>query len=179
MNKKLLFTFNGLAGKNSAVDQFMIFCASDLVFIIFALTVVLLGYLLHKRQIATVLWFVGSLVVTYVLLQVAASLYVDHRPFVDHHLTQLVAHAAGKSFPSDHTTVTAAIAAALLFLTPFKRIGIAVAICAFLIGFARIFVGIHYPVDILGGLVVGTVGGAVTFGIKKLVDSRKTERTKI
>ncbi len=170
MNEQLLFIINGWAGKNQLLDKFMIFCANGLVYSVFVVAAVLIGYLIYKKQTTTVLWVIGSLIVSYLLLQTASFMYIDHRPFVDHHLTQLVAHAAGKSFPSDHTTVTTAIAAAFLFLTPFKRIGIALAFCALLIGFARIFVGIHYPIDILGGLIVGFAGGAITFGIKRLTN---------
>lgn len=177
MNEKLLFIINGWAGKNQLLDQFMIFVAKDLVFIIFVLTACLLGYLIYKKQISTALWVICSLAISYLILLGAALLYSEQRPFVDHHLTQLLAHATGKSFPSDHTTVTAAIGAALLFLTPFKKIGVAVALGAVLIGFSRVFVGVHYPIDIIGGLIVGALGGALTYMIKRLI-SNKTKQEK-
>lgn len=148
----------------------MIFAAKYLVFVVFAAAVLVIAYLLSRRQWRQVTYFFGTLVLSYILLQIAAHIYIDHRPFVDHHLTQLVSHAAGTSFPSDHTTVTAAIAFGLLFLTRFKALGLAVLGCAFLIGFARVFVGIHYPIDILGGLLVGLLGGSSVYLVKMIVE---------
>jgi membrane-associated phospholipid phosphatase len=60
----------------------------------------------------------------------------------------------------------------LLFFTRFKKIGGATLAAAVLIGFARIFVGIHYPVDILGGLLTGLAGGLTTFGAYKLIERK-------
>lgn len=170
MNERLLLLINGWAGKNNFLDNAMIFAAQYLVFVVFAAAVLVIAYLLSRRQWRQVTYFFGTLVLSYILLQIAAHIYIDHRPFVDHHLTQLVSHAAGTSFPSDHTTVTAAIAFGLLFLTRFKALGLAVLGCAFLIGFARVFVGIHYPIDILGGLVVGLLGGSSVYLAKKMIE---------
>lgn len=89
---------------------------------------------------------------------------------MDHHLTQLVEHATGKSFPSDHTTVTTAIAAGFLFVTPFKKLGVAILLSAVVIGFSRIFVGIHYPADIVGGLATGLAGGVLVLIAKRLIE---------
>ena len=165
MNSSLLLLINGWAGKHHSLDQLMIFLASNLIYVVFAVAVALLVYLLYKRNFVAAAWFMGSLVISFILLKIAAHTYVDHRPFVDYHLTQLIPHAAGSSFPSDHTTVTTAIGLSFLLLTPFKKTGIAIALTAVLIGFARVFVGVHYPIDILGGLVVGTLGSLATWGL--------------
>lgn len=176
MNSKLLLDINSLAGKNGVLDNFMIFCASYLVYVVFVVAVSCLLYLVVKREWKPVIYFMATLAVTFILLQLMSMFNFDHRPFMDYHLTQLVAHASGKSFPSDHTTVTAGIAFGLLFFTRFKKLGVAVLVAACLIGFARVFVGIHYPLDILGGVTTGLVGGAVTFGIYKLIESKQKPR---
>jgi undecaprenyl-diphosphatase len=154
----------------------MIFCASYLVYFIFLIAAGCIIYLAIKRERKPAIYFMVTLAVTFVLLQFMAIFNFDHRPFMDHYLTQLVAHASGKSFPSDHTTVTAGIAFGLLFFTRFKKLGAAILIAACLIGFARIFVGIHYPLDILGGLVTGLLGGALTFGAYKLIEGKRKPR---
>lgn len=168
LNTQLLLDINGLAGQYHLLDVAMIFCAKYLIYIIFALATVLVGYLLYRRDWRSAAWFVGSLAISFGLLQIAAHIYVDHRPFVDHHLTQLIYHQAGKSFPSDHTTVTAALAFGLLFLTRFKATGLLLALGAIIIGFARVFVGVHYPIDILGGLITGLAGAGITWFIRHL-----------
>lgn len=170
MNTQLLLFINGLAGKNGFLDSFMIFTATYLVVIVFLMAVVYIGLLIYERMWRPVLYFFGTLVVSFLLLQLASMLALDRRPFMDHALTQLVAHAPGNSFPSDHTTVTAAIAMGLLLFTRFKKIGYVTLALAVLIGFSRIFVGIHYPLDIAGGLLVGVAGGSIVWLAKNKLD---------
>jgi membrane-associated phospholipid phosphatase len=59
----------------------------------------------------------------------------------------------------------------LLVFTAFRKTGGLLLLAAFLIGFARIFVGIHWPVDIAGGLLNGLAGTAVV-AVVVLVDRR-------
>lgn len=73
-----------------------------------------------------------------------------------------------KSFPSGHTT--AAFASMVpVFLVGRKRISWTALIFAFLMGISRIYLVVHYPSDVLGGLVVGVIAGIVgTLIAKKL-----------
>lgn len=167
MNTKVLFLLNGWAGKNHLLDNVMIFCASYLIYLIFIIAVGAVAYLVYKRQWRPVVLFCTTLIITFIFLQLASRLYVDHRPFVDYRLTQLVAHAAGTSFPSDHTTATTAIALGLLLFTRFKKMGMLVLIAAVLIGIARVFCGIHYPVDIIGALITGLLGASIVYMVNK------------
>lgn len=172
MNTSILLTINGWAGQHRWLDLIMIFCASYLVFGVFVAAAACVGYLLYMRQWREPAYFIAALVVSYGILLLLGHVVTENRPFVDHHLNQLIAHASGKSFPSDHTTVTAAIGFGLLFLTRFKKIGIAIACVALLIGFSRVFVGVHYPVDVLGGLLTGFAGAGLVWIGKKLFDKK-------
>jgi undecaprenyl-diphosphatase len=165
MNDYLLLLINGWAGRSSLVDEAMIFAARDLVFFVGIAAAVCLGLLAYKKEWRPIIYFFVTLVVSFVLLKLMGLLNVDHRPFMDHHLTQLLPHVAGKSFPSDHTTVSTAIAAGILFFTKFKRTGWLLLAAAVLVGFSRIFVGVHYPTDIVGGLFTGLVGGGIVYAI--------------
>lgn len=79
------------------------------------------------------------------------------RPYVDHpsqaHL--LVARSPDPSFPSDHATGAFAIAVAIFLYD--RTIGAVFLALAVLMSFARVYVGIHYPGDVLGGAVLGTL----------------------
>ena len=57
------------------------------------------------------------------------------------------------SFPSDHATVAGAVAVGLLFAN--RRWGIVAAVLAVLMAFTRVYVGAHYPGDVLAGLALG------------------------
>lgn len=173
MNDTLLLLINGLAGHYSLLDNTMIFTARDLVYIVFAVALICVGRLLYKDERKPVVYFFVTLGVSFLLLQLMSLLNVDHRPFMDHHLTQLVPHAPGKSFPSDHTTVSTAIAIGVLFFTRFKKTGALLLVGAAAIGLARIYVGVHYPADILGGLFTGILGGTLVYIAKRLIELRR------
>ena len=83
-------------------------------------------------------------------------------------LRQQPAH--GTSFPSSHTAVALAVAIALVpFLArPLAAAGIAYAV---LVGWSRVYLGVHYPLDILGGAGIGgmAVGGVILLTLGPLL----------
>jgi undecaprenyl-diphosphatase len=86
---------------------------------------------------------------------VLGHLWYHPRPFVHdpRDTVLLVHHGADNSFPSDHTSVAFAIAFAVLAFH--RRLGLLLVLAATGVGLARIFVGVHYPVDVAAGALVG------------------------
>lgn len=81
-----------------------------------------------------------------------------------------------KSFPSGHTTAAFATMVPV-FLQGNKRISWTALIFAFLMGLSRIYLVVHYPSDVLGGLIVGTVAGILgTLLARRAVPPRFYER---
>jgi len=66
----------------------------------------------------------------------------------------LIAKPTDFSFPSGHTASSFAIACVIFRMLP-NRYGSPAMILAFLIGFSRLYVGIHYPSDVLFGMISG------------------------
>ena len=79
------------------------------------------------------------------------------RPFhVSDEILPLIALPSSFSFPSGHTSGSLTAALALYKTTP-KKYGVPAVILAALIGISRIYVGVHYPTDVLGGVVIAIV----------------------
>jgi membrane-associated phospholipid phosphatase len=77
--------------------------------------------------------------------------------------------ALGTSFPSSHTAVTVAVVIALVPFLPRALAGVAIAY-AVLVGWSRVYLGVHYPLDILGGAGIGiAVGGVVLLALGMLL----------
>ncbi|MEV8045652.1 phosphatase PAP2 family protein [Streptomyces griseoluteus] len=91
-----------------------------------------------------------------VLVNVPIRGFVERpRPFMDHQgLDVLIAGKSDYSFVSDHATITMAIGVGLFVAN--RRFGIAGIALALLEGFCRVFMGVHYPTDVIGGFALGT-----------------------
>lgn len=101
------------------------------------------------------------------------NLVARTRPYeVIEGLRLLVGKAVDLSFPSGHAASSFAAAAVMAKLLP-KRYGIAAVILACLIAFSRLYVGIHYPTDVLFGMVSGSVIGFFT--VKAIENSAKAQ----
>lgn len=110
----------------------------------------------RKAGIAGLLGLMLGFLCTNVILK---PLVCRTRPWlVVEGLTALVAEHDPHSFPSGHTC--AAFAAALAW-RPYlsKRWANAALMCAVLMGFSRLYVGVHFPTDVLCGALVGTLSG--------------------
>lgn len=175
INAETLLTINNWAGQSAWLDAVMVFCAVWLIFLLFAVAGVLVLRAAWRQQWWHVGFFLATLAVAFILLQFVSMLYDNNRPFVDYDLTQLVAHEAGRSFASNHTAAAFATAiGTMLFLS--WRIGVPLVFVATLIGFARVFAGIHYPVDIAGGILVAIIAGVAVWGVKQLLERRQATK---
>ncbi|GAA2293996.1 phosphatase PAP2 family protein [Streptomyces kunmingensis] len=91
-----------------------------------------------------------------VLVNVPIRSFVERpRPFKDHDgLTVLLTGKNDFSFVSDHATLAMAMGAALFIAH--RKLGLAGLALAVLEGFCRVFMGLHYPTDVIGGFALGT-----------------------
>jgi undecaprenyl-diphosphatase len=104
---------------------------------------------------------VGALTIALAVLALAlASLaWTDPRPFVVDGQTPLIPHAPDNGFPSDHTTLGAAIAAALL---PWRRrLAGGLLLLAAGVGAARVAAHVHHVPDVVGGMLIGIACAAL------------------
>jgi undecaprenyl-diphosphatase len=84
----------------------------------------------------------------------------ERRPFVAlPHVEVLTSRSADAALPSDHATLAGAVLAALYFVD--RRLGIAATVLGLLLAADRVYVGVHYPGDVLAGLAFGALVAVV------------------
>ena len=139
--------------------------------------VILLFYLSFaqgKKGRITILLIVITLILTD---QLSSSVF---KPWIGrlrpcHMLDQvrLLVNCGGRfSFPSSHVTNMAGFAT--IFTLVYRKYGIIFWILALLIGFSRIYVGVHYPGDVLFGLILGLGAGLIVFRTYKIISNKYT-----
>jgi undecaprenyl-diphosphatase len=90
------------------------------------------------------------------LSQGIGGVWPHPRPFVLGLGHTWLAHAADTSFPSDHMSAMTAVGLSFLW-GGLRRRGAAVLLMAAATGWARVFVGVHFPLDIAGGVAVAAL----------------------
>lgn len=159
-----LFTvINNLAGHSKLLDTLMIGVAKWGILIYGAILLYLFFFSseLHSprenRQAVFRATIAGFLALGMNLI--LGSLVFRPRPFVDHQVHLLIDHAADSSFPSDH----AAGASGIAFLLSNQKyaLGKFLTIFTLLMLFARVYVGVHYPLDVMSGMAIGYLGGLI------------------
>lgn len=107
----------------------------------------------QKWKEIVLVFFTGSF--AWAISHFLKILFHTPRPFVEFANVHNLINETGFAFPSGHATFYMALAFAI-FLTH-KKAGYWFMFFALLIGLARIIVGVHFPVDILGGYILGVL----------------------
>lgn len=169
MNYELLKNINGLAGDGSTLlDHMMIFTTNAALYIlaILLLALFLFGNTYTKK---TAIYAGVSGVLAIIINLCIAQFYFEPRPFVTYNtINVLVPHDADASFPSDHTAGAMGITFALL-LRHIKW-GWLPVIFGLLTGFSRIYVGNHYPGDVLAGIAIGFIAAALITQLRIMME---------
>ncbi|WP_037580116.1 phosphatase PAP2 family protein [Phaeacidiphilus oryzae] len=148
---------NGISGHLPGfLDSFLSFCG-EYGLPLASVAMVVVTWMWARRQarplntVAGVSWALLGGVVALMLNVPVRALVARPRPFVEYpdQVKPLVEHAANGSFASDHATFTMAVAVGLLLVH--RKYGLIAGGIALAEGFLRVFMGVHYPSDIIGG----------------------------
>ncbi len=185
----LFYAINSLAGKNPFFDIVISFFAVSLIWVLFAgfvffvlyksdytphiyqkiIAFFRLGFILDRFKINYKIFTSGvlSVLISYFISQLISFVYFRPRVFtvVDDSIKLISKSPLDKSFPSDHATVAFAFSFIVYFFD--KKAGAVFLALSFLIGLARVYTGVHYPFDIIGGIILAWV---VSFFVFKIVN---------
>jgi len=162
MNEKLFLIINNFAGKSHIFDLVVIGLAKGMPYF-FILVEIYLYFLAKKKKEALFAFY--SVIIALLVSFLISLVYTHNRPFMDNLGILLSYHKPDTSFPSDHTTFLFAIAWSFMFFR--VRFWSLFLFLAFIGGISRIYIGVHYPFDILGGIIVGLIGADVIYILRE------------
>lgn len=125
-------------------------------------------WLVHPYRRGLVYMTVVALIIAIATSYGLGQLLLTARPFVDGAGQNYLPHVADASFPSDHMTFAATVAFCFMIEKP-RWQGVILLLLALVIGWARIFTGLHYPLDVAGGLVLGLVATLICLVGRKII----------
>ena len=173
-DKTLFAWINALAGRAPALDTAMGWIASDYI------VPVCLGLAL------VAMWFIGrdaqermryqigvftaltALALSNLVVLISNAYFFRPRPFDGmEDVTLLFYRPTDSSFPSNSAAAAFAIAAVVWRIN--RRIGAGMFAAAAVYGFSRVYAGVHYPSDIMGGIIIALVVTAFTLRLRDLL----------
>lgn len=164
--------FNQFAGHHALIDKmFAIFAqySLELYVVLFIIAWVTLPKSEIRQRHALVIMGLAG-VLGLIINVLVSHLYFRPRPFMvlpKGTFTQLIPHSPDASFPSDHTTGSFGFAAASWGKAP-KWITTSFTILAVLNALARLYVGVHWPTDVIAGILIGTLCGRLVWKFSAL-----------
>lgn len=162
----LILEFIRSFGASSDAIHFMgVFCARTLLPVMFA--AVILGSYFMRRQEHIRGWEISihallAAGLGFVVREIIGAAFFRPRPFIAHAFEPLISlRWMDASFPSGHATVAFALAATVM---RYDRLwGSLFVVFAVLVAWGRVFVGVHYPSDVIAGAILGI---AAAYAIK-------------
>ena len=175
INIELFRMFNDLGKEVMFLNPIMIFFAKYMKY--FLLFGIVMYWFTRKRENRImIISSMFAFVVAEVFGAIAGAIHSNNQPFAElSNVNQLIGHVIDNSFPSDHAIEFFSICITfLLFKKNLRYVWLAIAI---LVSISRVWVGVHYPADILVGTILGIIGAALCYWIipqlnviKKLLD---------
>jgi undecaprenyl-diphosphatase len=165
VDRGLVFFLNGLTGHSLAFDAVIVFLASYLPYLLVGFYLLLLLLSSSSRIEKLYIFGVATISASIARLGITELIHLFYhrpRPFVTYQLHPLLLDNEW-SFPSGHAAFFFAMATAIYLYN--KKWGIGFFIATLVVTISRIVAGLHYPSDILGGMIIGMLTAYVVFQV--------------
>ena len=152
LNLYLFQQINASSTSNTLLNHVAIFFSHNLsvLFIVFILALLFFQGKNYRSLFFKTLFMI---VLTLLIEDFIELLYYHPRPFELDLGVKLIDHGATSSFPSSHTLTISTLAFSFL-MGGYKKIGIVGLLFSVLVGWSRVYLGVHFPFDILGSLMI-------------------------
>lgn len=155
MNTQIFYALYNLAHTSLAFDMSIVFLTGPVSYVIGPLLFFTYLLIVAKEKMY---WFsltFLTLITSWLIAHTIKLLVHAPRPFEKLSNIIPLTHPNNYSFPSEHATVYAALT--VIAFSFDWHFGLVVCIIALCIGVSRVIAGVHFPIDILAGFIVGTL----------------------
>jgi membrane-associated phospholipid phosphatase len=145
-----------------AFDQLLYFISftSSFISIGLVLSILVISRKKKSRPLRLIFYkMVTVLIIAAIISFCLKNLVIRERPFKTYPDIEKMSEAGSSSFPSGHTLEVFAIALAFSLAFPKKKFIIPLFIWAALVAYSRMALGVHYPSDVIGGMIIGVLIG--------------------
>ncbi|MEH7462336.1 undecaprenyl-diphosphatase [Bacillus thuringiensis] len=152
---------NDLGKQYSFLNSAMVFLAEYMVYIL-GLIIIAYWFAGSRKGRMRVIQAMIAFVIAGVIGKIAGEFHFNYQPFaVLPDVNKLVDHAVDNSFPSDHTILFFSICFSFWLVR--KKTGWLWLILAFCVAVSRIWVGVHYPFDVVIGALIGCISALFSY----------------
>lgn len=153
MNNKVFKLINQFSGRYSPIDLLMILISNKIRYVfIFVLIFMWFRNDSYKKVSCNAVKSTGITMLIYTLIKL---FYFKPRPFVNKRVGILIPSKMDSTFPSKHTLLVFAISTSIFLYD--RVLGSIMWVLSVLTGFSRIWVGHHYPSDIIGSAFIASM----------------------
>lgn len=170
---ELFLLINGFVGMAPFVDRFAQWVVSDyLVPIALALMLIFMWFIDRDREVRVrrqlgVFVALTSMALSNSVVFILNFYYFRPRPFVDNDVSLLFYRPTDSSFPSNAVAAVFGLAFGIWGVN--RRLGCIAIVAASLYGLARVYAGVHYPLDILAGAAIAVPVTYLVFRLRDLL----------